>query len=237
MLPDTLSIVANLPKPAETTVAISTAISTAINTAVNTPTPVPPTASVPTQVAVLPSPTQADSTPVSPTASASTPTPVQVATTQPSPTVVVPTVPAISPTPTIQPRVMVVTLTNTPKPKMLVLVYSDSALFLYNNTATPVNISGLVIGNATGRVTTEQWQRVAPFPADKFPAGQCVEIGLAGQASTFGECKRVRSEVTIAASKIFWRQGQFTVSRGSTLLATCDASARRCEFPEPTSGR
>jgi uncharacterized protein YkwD len=122
--------------------------------------------------------------------------------------------------------------TTTPNADLLVL-YSDHALVILNNTAGTVNLRGISIG-ADNRISVERWQTVATFSADAFPSGSCLMVSEANSfPATPVSCKFVRSQLEVSSSRTFWKQGNFTVNRGDTVLAICQLGAGHCEVDLP----
>lgn len=115
----------------------------------------------------------------------------------------------------------------------LLVQYTDHALVIYNNASQAMNLSGLSIG-ADNRLTVERWQTVASFAADAFPAGSCLMVSETGSsAATPANCKFIRSQLEVSASRAFWKTGSFTVNRGETVLATCQVGASPCAVDLP----
>jgi len=115
----------------------------------------------------------------------------------------------------------------------LLVYYTDFSLVLYNNTPQAVNLTGLSLG-ADNRITVERWGTVATFPVEAFPAGSCLMVSETGSSPTTpGNCKFIRSQLEVSASRAFWKAGSFTVNRGDTLLATCQAGASPCAVDLP----
>lgn len=181
-------------------------------------------------IAAAPTPVPAQPTvpPAAPTTvvSAAQPTTVAVQTANPSPVA-----PLVAATNTPQPQAIPATPSG---PIDIALVYTRSSLTLVNASSQPVNLTGLTLTGQAGSLTTERWQRVASFPIEAFPPGQCLQVIRSGTSDAApSTCKQVRSIVTLTPERVFWVQGSFTVQKDSTMLATCDAAAGQCAINLP----
>jgi uncharacterized protein YkwD len=139
-----------------------------------------------------------------------------------TPIFVVPTTaPTETPSPTPIP-------TQASAPPDLILTYSNDNLILFNNSKKTLNLTGLAVGGATGRVSIATWKTIATFPDNAFPAAHCLQI-TTGTGTLRNDCRFVRSSVTVSAARAFWREGTFRVTQNDLPLAECDAKAQRCE--------
>lgn len=119
-------------------------------------------------------------------------------------------------------------------PADILLIYSRNTLTLVNSSSQPVNLIGLTLTGQAGSLTIERWQRVASFPIEAFPAGQCLKVNRASTAEAAPtSCRSVRSIVDLTPERVFWAQGSFTIQKDSTVLATCDAAAGQCAVNLP----
>jgi uncharacterized protein YkwD len=111
----------------------------------------------------------------------------------------------------------------------LLLIVTTNAVVLFNQSSSPVNLTGLVIGNDIGSATVERWNTVAPFPMNAFPSKNCLKVQ---RINTFDPnpagCKLVRSLITLNPERVFWTQGTFTVRRDTVTLATCTLAIGQC---------
>ncbi len=113
-------------------------------------------------------------------------------------------------------------------PADLTLIYSSDSLVVLNSASQPVDLTGVVIGSATGEATVERWGRISSFPADAFPSGHCLQVDRVGAGSSApAPCKYVRSLMELTPDKVFWT-ATFTVRRADTVLATCEAATGQC---------
>ncbi|MEO8612141.1 MAG: CAP domain-containing protein [Chloroflexota bacterium] len=120
----------------------------------------------------------------------------------------------------------------TVNPDLLVL-YSEHGLVLYNNTSGSINLSSISVG-VDNRISVERWQSVANFSITAFPAGSCLMVSVANSSAAIPtNCKFVRSQVEVSASRVFWTTTNFTVNQGDTVLATCLGGAGHCEVDLP----
>ncbi len=137
-----------------------------------------------------------------------------------------------SPAPIIQPT-LTPSATRSVQPD-LILTYNSRSLVVYNNANKPLDLTGLSIGGGAGRITIQYWYAQASFPIEAFPAGHCLQTRLPSASDVAPKnCKFVRGLVSWPANRLFWAQGNFTVSRGDNILATCAALAGRCEVKLP----
>jgi uncharacterized protein YkwD len=121
---------------------------------------------------------------------------------------------------------------NTATADILVL-YSDYGLVLFNNSPGTINLSGISVG-AANRISVERWQSVANFSIPAFPSGSCLMVSVSGSSPAIPtNCKFVRSQLEVSASRVFWTTSNFTVNQGDTVLATCLGGAGHCEVDLP----
>jgi hypothetical protein len=115
----------------------------------------------------------------------------------------------------------------------LLVLYSDYGLVLFNNSPGTINLGGISVG-ATNRISVERWQSVANFSIPAFPAGSCLMVSVSGSSPAIPtNCKFVRSQLEVSASRAFWTSTNFTVNQGDTVLATCLGGAGHCEVDLP----
>ncbi len=140
-------------------------------------------------------------------------------------------VPALA-QPTIEPTVILPTAN--PTNAELLLMVTTNAVVLYNQSSNPVNLTGVVIGNAVGSATVERWNSIASFPVNAFPSKNCLKVQ---RINTFDPnpagCKLVRSLITLNPERIFWTEGTFTVQRDNVTLATCTLAIGQCPVDLP----
>lgn len=146
--------------------------------------------------------------------------------------------PVFDPTATPQPTA-IAQATSVPAPvggPDVLLIYNAQSLTLVNVGNQSIDLTGLVIQGVVGRVSVGGWTAVAAFPVNAFPVKHCLQA-TAGNVSVAppSQCKFVRSEIAVASAQVFWRAGDFTVSNGGGLLATCHASAGQCGLRFPDS--
>jgi uncharacterized protein YkwD len=135
--------------------------------------------------------------------------------------------------PTNTPNAPALVASAAPAAADLLALYTDHALVIFNNVPTAVNLSGLSIGGAN-RLSVERWQTVASFPIDAFPSGSCLMVSEAGSSpATPSNCKFVRSQLEVSASRAFWKLEPFTINRGDSILATCQPGAGQCAVDLP----
>ncbi len=131
-----------------------------------------------------------------------------------------PTIPAV---PTVDPATADILLT-----------YNASALFLRNNSKTPIDISGLSLLGSGVTVGAPLWGKVGDFPAAAFPPSHCVAITLINTAYEIpSTCKWTRSIINLLPAKIFWTLDNFIVSVNGTTLANCKPNDGLCAIDLP----
>lgn len=111
----------------------------------------------------------------------------------------------------------------------VILFYNSRSLVIFNNAGKPVDLTGFSVGSSTVRISITSWTTVATFLVNAFPSASCLQVLQLGATDAApSQCKFVRSQITVSAARVFWAKSQFTVNRGDTVLATCDAAAGRC---------
>ena len=137
----------------------------------------------------------------------------------------------------VAPTTVPPTATPSPSPMPsaeLLLTYDRNGLVLSNVTSAAVNLTGLLIEGAVGKISTDRWMTVAPFPADAFPAGQCLMAVRSDAAFSIpSTCRVVRSQLDLLPDRVFWATADFTVKLNGSLLTTCSFSAGRCVIDLP----
>jgi hypothetical protein len=113
----------------------------------------------------------------------------------------------------------------------LILYYGPQGLFVRNAAGKPINIKALTVG----RLKTDNWMAIAPFPAEKFAADNCLQVGVIGAPDMAkpAACKSVRALITVNASRTFWTQNPFVVTVDSKQLAECAPNAGQCQISLP----
>jgi len=116
----------------------------------------------------------------------------------------------------------------------VLLTYDANALYLRNNSKTPIDISGLSMIGSGVTVGTPLWSKVGEFPAAEFPASHCLAVELSGaDVAIPSNCKWTRGIINLSAAKLFWTKGDFIVSVNGTALATCKPSDGQCAIDLP----
>jgi hypothetical protein len=118
----------------------------------------------------------------------------------------------------------------------------DIVILYTADTLDVVNVSGDVADwramEFVGviRYPFTQWERVTIFPLGELPANHCLQIRsipIEGPVVVPDVCGWVRSLIQLPVDQIFWAMGDFQVRRNDATLATCTASAGRCEVVLP----
>ncbi len=119
----------------------------------------------------------------------------------------------------------------------ILLVYSPQSLALVNTSGRVLDLSNLEIVQGTNTLAIKRWQ--TPFlgaALDSFPAQDCLQVWSWNEPNDLpapSECRIRRGIINVAPEARFWGAGTFDVRSQGTTLATCDASARRCEVSFP----
>lgn len=113
-------------------------------------------------------------------------------------------------------------------PADVLILYNKTALVVYSNAVSPIDLTGLVLGNTTGRVSGTGWQAVSNFLISAFPSGSCLSVSTDGVLPK-NNCRFVRSSLFVPPSKTFWATANFTVSVRDAVVATCNFESGRCE--------
>ncbi len=139
--------------------------------------------------------------------------------------------------PTQPPTAIPPTATPSPSPMPvaeILLTYDRNGLVLANMAGAPINLNGLLLEGTVGKISIDRWMTVAPFPAEAFPANQCLMAVRSGaNFSIPSNCRVVRSELDLLPDRVFWAVADFTVKLNGNVLTTCSMSAGRCVVDLP----
>ncbi|GAB4527428.1 MAG: hypothetical protein Kow0063_02670 [Anaerolineae bacterium] len=162
---------------------------------------------------------------------------VAVSTSTPTPA---PLLPIDSPTPA-QPMAATITPLPTEAPSVaegeVLLVYTQSALTLYNTAGRPIDISGLSFHSEAGELLASQWDNgflTAPLYA--FPPGDCLMVWSLDtpQQPRPPDCNTRHAWIAVNAVQAFWRfAGGFEVRSYGQPLARCPGTSGRCVISLP----
>lgn len=133
--------------------------------------------------------------------------------------------------------------TSTPEPPRpeLLLVYDSHSLAIINNSRHSLDVSDIALQGNGMYLPMTWWQgaRGVPLHLYDFPAGDCVQVWSQQEFTAPrkpAECHSVRSGRSfLENSQRFWLEGSFEVALNGAVVATCQASARRCEVDLPGS--
>jgi uncharacterized protein YkwD len=167
------------------------------------------------------------SAPALPVASA---TPVQAAATAvPTPTIpaasIAPTLAAPAPTATLAPA-------SAPTSPDIRLIYDDHSLTLLNITDRRIDISGVAITGGGITLATTRWTVVAPVLLDDFMVGGCLQVWSWDEPMDLPQpaaCTTRLSYIYTAPGTLFWTQGDFSITQGGAVIATCAKGAGTCD--------
>lgn len=116
----------------------------------------------------------------------------------------------------------------------LLITYDWTSLNVINNSANPLNLTGLSLIGSGVTVGVQLWSRVGDVPVTAFPSSHCMMVRLINSgAAVPATCKWTRSIVDLTGQKLFWTMGDFIVSVNGTQLATCPANAGQCAVDVP----
>jgi hypothetical protein len=110
----------------------------------------------------------------------------------------------------------------------ITLFISSAGIVLQNTSSVPVDISGISISNASGRVNTAAWLRVSSFNAARLSPRDCLAAGTYTSTPNTSACRYVLSSIQYAPERAFWRQAALDVLNADTLVATCRADQTTC---------
>jgi uncharacterized protein YkwD len=170
---------------------------------------------VPTIAPTLPA---ASATPV-PAASTAVPTPTGSAAS------LTPTLAAPTPTATVAP-------TPTSAAPDIRLIYDDHSLTLLNLSDRRIDISAVAITGSGTTLATARWTQVAPVLLDDFSVGGCLQVWSWDEPVDLPQpsaCATRLSYIYIAPDTLFWTQGDFSITQGGAVIATCAKDAGICD--------
>jgi hypothetical protein len=179
-----------------------------------------PSTAVAAAASVTPAPTL-------PTASA---TPVSAASTA----VPTPTLPTVSATSTLAAPTSTATLMPTPSTAAapdIRLIYDDHSLTLLNVSDQRIDISGVAITGSGTTLATTRWAQVAPVLLDDFMVGGCLQVWSWDEPVDLPQpsaCTTRLSYIYTAPGTLFWTQGDFSITEGGAVIATCAKGAGTC---------
>jgi uncharacterized protein YkwD len=136
---------------------------------------------------------------------------------------------------------LVVEPTPTPTPtasdRSVTLYYDEQSLSLIQTSATTLDLSEMRFVNGDISLRATAWEnQFSPVQVQSVPASACLRLyswELGGTPPPPADCKIATSITTISPTRLFWLSGEFEVLLGDTLLATCAASAGRCDVILP----
>lgn len=123
--------------------------------------------------------------------------------------------------------------TPTPIPRpALTLIYDETTLTIINTSGRNLNLSPFTLAVGDFNLPMSWWREVSNFPLGEFPPRHCLQISVEGVSQPLlpSECQLSRARRNIRPPVIhFWAEEFFVVRANRRMLATCEASAGRCE--------
>lgn len=144
----------------------------------------------------------------------------------PQPTMTSTPFPTTTPFPTFTP-------TFTPQPGSALMIYDDNTFTLYNNGATPLDLTDIAFQGAESSFVGRYWEEVTDIlNIAALPSAQCVMI-VPESDITYdppAECVQARSIVQEPDPRYFWL-GEFQLLNAGEVVATCsgDEDSGSCE--------
>ncbi len=119
----------------------------------------------------------------------------------------------------------------------MVLLYDRQSFSVWNNTGSAANVAEVVFAGAQTSLAVARWDtQWLSGSLTALAANDCLQVWSWDIKDTLAKptaCRQRRGVITIAPSQMFWTQGDFEVRLRDSVLATCSASAIRCEFALP----
>lgn len=110
----------------------------------------------------------------------------------------------------------------------LTITFTRSSLLVQNTSAVPLDVTGLEISSATGRISISNWTRVAQFNTTRFGTRDCVAVTISGGGANTNGCRYLLSSVQFAPDRAFWRDTTVTITNNQVTVGTCDTLAGQC---------
>ncbi|MBW4438304.1 MAG: CAP domain-containing protein [Pleurocapsa minor GSE-CHR-MK-17-07R] len=115
----------------------------------------------------------------------------------------------------------------------LTITFTRNSLLMQNTSAVPLDVTGLEISSATGRISISNWTRVAQFNTTRFGSRDCVAVTTSGGGANTSGCRYLLSSVQFTPDRAFWRDTTVTITNNQVTVGTCDALAGQCVITWP----
>lgn len=119
----------------------------------------------------------------------------------------------------------------------VLLLYDTRSFSLINSGHTPINVQNVVFVGKSQSFAVSRWAtQWLSGTLTALASSDCLEVWSWSEKSSLDKpsvCRQRRSILTLAPDQLFWKQGDFEVHEGDTLLATCHITDSRCEFTVP----
>ncbi len=126
-----------------------------------------------------------------------------------------------------------------PSSDNVLLLYDAHSFTLINSTSKPINVQNVVFVGTNGSFAVTKWATqwlsgtlTALAGSDCLQVWSWLETTAPAKPS---RCRQLRSVLTIAPDKLFWKQGDFTAQIQGQTLATCHQTDTQCTFAVPTA--
>jgi uncharacterized protein YkwD len=165
---------------------------------------------------------------VAPTLPAASATPVPAAATA----VPTPTTSAASLAPTLPAPAATQPPTPVPAAPDIRLIYDAHSLALLNISDRRIDISSVAITGGGITLATTRWTVVAPVLLDDFMVGGCLQVWSWDEPVDLPQpsaCTIRLSYIYTAPGTLFWTQGDFSITQGGAVIATCAKGAGTCD--------
>ena len=121
--------------------------------------------------------------------------------------------------------------------RSVTLFYDAESLSLIQTSATALDLSEMRFVNGDVSLRATAWEnQFSPVQMQSVAPNACLRLyswELGGTPPAPADCKIATSITTISPARIFWVTGEFDVMLGDTRLATCAATAGRCDVILP----
>lgn len=128
----------------------------------------------------------------------------------------------------------IVTSTTEATPPNLQIVYDAQSLSLVSTANRTLDLSGLELVGTGGRLPLSLWGEDAQL--SEFPERECLQvwsITVTDDRVAPNGCAHRQAMIYLAADKLFWTLGDFTVRHNGQELAVCTVNAGQCSVTIP----